>query len=108
MSIFKEDISNEILYDFLKIHCILENNYYLLDKLIYKKYEYNNQIDLLKDKLKEKYKDSKKFYLERKNNYNNLLTIIRHLCKKNNINYRSKIKYDKNKYNIIYYIENIE
>lgn len=108
MSIFKEDISNEILYDFLKIHCILENNYYVLDKLIYKKYEYNNQIDLLKDKLKEKYKDSKKFYLERKNNYNNLLTIIRHLCKKNNINYRSKIKYDKNKYNIIYYIENIE
>tara|TARA_B100000927_G_scaffold286238_1_gene277448 strand:+ start:19247 stop:19573 length:327 start_codon:yes stop_codon:yes gene_type:complete len=108
MSIFKEDISNEILYDFLKIHCILENNYYVLDKLIYKKYEYNNQIDLLKDKLKEKYKDSKKFYLERKNNYNNLLTIIRHLCKKNNINYRSKIKYDKNKYYIIYYIENIE
>ena len=108
MSIFKEDIKNEILYDFLKIHCILENNYYVLDKLIYKKYEYNNQINLLKDKLKEKYKDSKKFYLERKNNYNNLLTIIRHLCKKNNINYRSKIKYDKNKYYIIYYIENIE
>ena len=108
MSIFKEDISNGILYDFLKIHCTLENNFYILDKLFYKKYEYNNQIDLLKNKLKEKYKNSKKFYLERENNYNNLLTIIRHLCKKNNINYQSKIKYDKNKYNIIYYIENIE
>tara|TARA_B100001175_G_C19355474_1_gene564466 strand:+ start:350 stop:676 length:327 start_codon:yes stop_codon:yes gene_type:complete len=108
MSIFKEDISNEILYDFLKIHCTLENDYYVFDKLIYKKYEYKNEIDLLKDKLKGKYKDSKKFYLERGNNYNNLLTIIRHLCKKNNINYRNKIKYDKNKYNIIYYIENIE
>ena len=108
MSIFKEEVPNEILYDFLKIHCTLENNFYILDKLVYKKYEYNNQIDLLKDNLKEKYKISKKFYLERENNYNNLLTIIRHLCKKNNINYGSKIKYDKNKYNIIYYIENIE
>ena len=108
MSIFKEDISNEILYNFLKIYCILENNYYVFDNLIYKKYEYNNQIDLFKDMLKEKYKDSKKFYLERVNNFNNLLTIIRQLCKKNNIKYRNKIKYDKNKYNIIYYIENIE
>ncbi len=108
MSIFKEDVSNEILYNFLKIHCRLENNFYILDKLVYKKYEYNNQINMLKDNLKEKYKSSKKFYLERENSYNNLLTIIRHLCKKNNINYISKIKYDKNKYNIIYYIENIE
>tara|TARA_B100000424_G_C22913054_1_gene485778 strand:+ start:516 stop:842 length:327 start_codon:yes stop_codon:yes gene_type:complete len=108
MSIFKEEVHSKILYDFLKIHCILENNFYILDKLVYKKYEYNNQIDLLKDNLKEKYKKSKKFYLERENNYNNLLTIIRHLCKNNNINYSSKIKYDKNKYNIIYYIENIE
>ena len=108
MSIFREEISNEILYDFLKIYCTIENNFYVLDKLIYKKYEYNNQIDLLKNKLKEKYKLSKRFYLERENSYNNLLTIIRHLCKKNDINYMSKIKYDKNKYNIIYYIENIE
>lgn len=108
MSIFKEDISNNILYDFLKIYCNIENNFYIFDKLIYKKYEYNNQIDLLKEKLKEKYKISKQFYLKRENNYNNLLTIIRHLCKKNNINYKSKIKYDKNKYSIIYYIENIE
>ena len=36
MSIFKEDISNEILYDFLKIHCTIENNFYVLDKLVYR------------------------------------------------------------------------
>ena len=108
MVIFKEDITNDILYDFLKIYCLIENNFYVLDNLIYKKYEYNNQIDLLKNKLKDKYKNSKKFYLERENNYNNLLTIIRQLCKKNKINYKNKIKYDKNKYNIIYYIEIID
>ena len=108
MSVFKENIPNEILYDFLKKYCLIENNYYILDKLTYKKYEYNDEINKFKYKLKEKYNNSKKYYVERENNYNNLLTIIRHLCKKNNINYKSKIKYDKNKYNIIYYIENIE
>ena len=108
MSIFKEDIGNEILYDFLKIFCTIENNFYILDKIIYKKYEYNNLINPLKEKLKDKYKNSKKFYLSRENSYNNLLTIIRQICKKNNINYKSRIKYDKNKYTIIYYIENIE
>ena len=107
MVIFKEEIDNNILYDFLKIFCILENDYYILDKLIYKKYEYNNEINLLKNKLKDKYKSSKLYYLERENSYNNLLTIIRHLCKVNNIHYKSKIKYDKNKYNIIYYIANM-
>jgi hypothetical protein len=108
MSIFKEDISNELLYNFLKIHCIIENKYYILDKLTYKKYEYNNEIDILKNELNDKYKDGKKYYLERENTYNNLLTIIRQICKKNNINYVSKIKYDKNNYSIIYYIEKIE
>ena len=66
------------------------------------------QIDILKNELNNKYKKSKKFYLERENSYNNLLTIIRQICKKNNIKYVSKIKYDKNNYSIIYYIENIE
>tara|TARA_B100001175_G_scaffold78095_1_gene65269 strand:+ start:84 stop:410 length:327 start_codon:yes stop_codon:yes gene_type:complete len=108
MSIFKEDISNELLYNFLKIHCIIENKYYILDKLTYKKYEYNNQIDILRNELNDKYKDTKKFYLERENSYNSLLTIIRHICKKNKIKYVNKIKYDKNNYSIIYYIENIE
>ena len=101
MVIFKEDISNDILYNFLKLHCIIENKYYILDKKIYKKYEYNKQIDLLKNELNEKYKSSKNFYLERENSYNNLLTIIRQLCKNNNINYKSEIKYDKNNYSII-------
>lgn len=108
MSVFKEEVPKEILYHFLKIHCKLENNFYILDKLVYKKYEYYNQINILKDSIIDKYKNKKKFYLLRENSYNNLLTIIRHLCKKNNINYKCKIKYDKNKYCIIYYIENIE
>jgi hypothetical protein len=106
--IFKKDISNNVLFDFLKINCLIENDYYIIDKLIYKKYEYNNLISEFFNNIKENYKDSKKYYLEREITYNNLLTVIRHICKYNNIPYLSKIRYDKNKYYIIYYIKNIE
>ena len=108
IEIFKEEISNEILYNFLKLNCKIENNNYILNNIKFKKYEYNNEIDILKNELNDKYKNGKKYYLERENSYNNLLTIIRQICKKNKINYVSKIKYDKNNYSIIYYIENIE
>ena len=43
-TIFNKDISNNILYDFLDLNCVLENNYYILDRESYKKYEFNDQI----------------------------------------------------------------
>tara|TARA_B100000900_G_C20554724_1_gene706281 strand:- start:74 stop:415 length:342 start_codon:yes stop_codon:yes gene_type:complete len=106
--IFDNDISNNILFDFLKIHCILENNYYIFNKIIYKKYEYSNTVVDFFNSLKPFYKKSKKFYVERESSFTNLLTVIRHICKKYNINYYSKIKYDKNNYFITYYIKNEE
>ena len=65
MSIIKYDISNEILYDFLKIHCTLENNYYVLNNLIYKKYIYYHQLDSFINKLKDKYRKDQINYLTR-------------------------------------------
>jgi hypothetical protein len=106
-NILIKDFSDNILTDFLNLYCITENNYYVIDKLIYKKYEYNDIIVDFFNTIKEYYKPSKKYYLERDITYNNLLTILRQLCKSKNITYFSKIKYDKNKYNIVYYIEKI-
>ena len=92
-NLINEDIPNDILYNFLKIYCELENNYYVFDKLVYKKYEYNNFInEFLINKIKNKYKETKQNYLLRSMSYNNLMTIIRQLCKINNIKYYSKIK----------------
>ena len=105
--IFKKDPSNNILFDFLKEYCSIENDYFIMDKLIFKQYEYNNLVVPLYDQIKETYKESKRYYLDRPITYNNFLTIIRQICKNNNIPYYSKIKYDKNKYYIIYYIKNI-
>ena len=50
------------------------------------------------------YFKSKCFYLTRKMSFNALATIIRQICKKNNIRYVSKIKYIGSDYNILYYI----
>lgn len=105
--IFSRDLSNSILVDFLKIYCPLEHDYFILNKLIYKKYEYNNLIYNFVNYLQDYYKTGKKYYIERKITYNNLLTIIRQICKYNNIPYYSKIKYDNNKYYITYYIKNM-
>lgn len=105
--IFQEDISNNILFEFLNIYCKIENDYYIFDKAIFKQYEFNNLVKNFYNTLKSYYKDSKTFYLNRDITYNNFLTIVRQICKNNNIPYYSKIKYDKNKYYIIYYIKNI-
>ena len=37
-------------------------------------------------------------------NYTKFVTIIRQICKKNEIPFSNTIKYDKSTYNIIYYI----
>jgi hypothetical protein len=103
--IFKKDISDNILYDFLHIYCEIENNYYILNDLTYKKYKYNDLIIPLLNNLKEYYKKSKVYYLEREISYNNLLTIIRQISRFKDIYYYNKIKYNSNKYNIVYYIK---
>ena len=103
--IFTSDFSNNILFDFLDIYTPIENEQYIFDKLIYKKYEYKNEINDFLLKIKEYYKPNKLYYTEREVNYKNLLTIIRQICKFKNISYFHKIKYEKNQYYIIYYIQ---
>ena len=64
------DISNNILYDFLDIYCIKEDNYYILNKSIFKQYEYNNVITEFFTILKKYYYDKSLYYLNREINYN--------------------------------------
>jgi len=107
LNIFTKDFSNNILYDFLDQYCILENNYYILHKEIYKKYEYFNKLQDFYDIMKLLYNNKYINYVERNKSYNNLLTVIRHVCKNNNIIYFNRIIYNKSKYSIVYYIKKI-
>jgi hypothetical protein len=109
-NIFIYDISINYLkynfYEFLNLYCIKDkSNFILFNKEIYKKYEYNNKIKDFVDFIKNHYKKSKKYFVERTINYNNFTSILRHLCKLLIIPYYKKIIYNKNSYFIEYYIK---
>ena len=102
--IIKKDIPCEILLNLLNNISIKKNNYYIINKIAFKKAEYLKLLENFTNSLKEHYFASKIFYLNRKCTYSSFLTLIRHICKNNNISYISKIVYDKSSYEIIYYI----
>ncbi len=102
--IIKNNIPIEILLDLLDKICNKQNNYFIINKIAFKRGEYLNLFEDFTRSLKNYYFSSKHFYLDRKCIYSSFLTIIRHICKNNNISYTSKIIYDKSNYEIIYYI----
>lgn len=106
-NIIKNYMSKNILFDFLNIATKIIDNYYIFNKETYKKYVYNDVINSFCTSLKKYYKKSKLFYLERDMNFIKFVTIIRQLCNYLNIDYRTYTKYDKNTYNIVYYIKNL-
>tara|TARA_Y100000592_G_C5412980_1_gene289107 strand:- start:581 stop:1006 length:426 start_codon:yes stop_codon:yes gene_type:complete len=75
-----------------------------INKAFFKKLQYNNSIQGFLQNIKEYYYESKQYYVTRQITYNNFLTIIRQICKINNIHIEKKIVYIKNYYDIIYYI----
>jgi len=103
--ILKEKIPSQILYDFCeKISVFTTDNYYLLNKSSFRKAGFNNLIIGFIDSIKQYYHKSKLYYVERELTYSKFITLLRQICKCNNISYTSKIKYDKSTYDIFYYI----
>ena len=91
--------------DFIKDNFILENDYYIFNNIVFKKLEYENKVQDFLEKLKDYYFKNKHYYLERNPiKYNQFNTIIRQLCKNNDILFNTKIKYQSSKYTIEYYI----
>jgi inorganic pyrophosphatase/exopolyphosphatase len=102
--IFKENVSNEILFEFLEKFCIKKDKYFIFDLNSYKKMIFH---DLYKDfvaQVIDHYHKAKQFYLERKITYNSMTTIFKQICKCNSISYTSEIKYNESTYTIVYYI----
>ena len=103
--LFKKIIPNNILTDLLDEICEKKEEYYILNRIAYKKAEYYNLIENLTNTLKDYYHTSKQFYLTRKIDYNYFLTIIRQLCNSLNFEYTSKTEYHKSIYHITYFIK---
>ena len=102
--IFKSQIPKEQLFDLLDKICIKTDKYYILNKISYKKCEFLNLLEPFCEEISAAYHKSKQFYVTRKHNYSSFVTIIRQICRQNNINYVSKIVYNKSTYDIIYNI----
>lgn len=103
--IFKKTYPKESFINFIeKFAYNNNNNYYLINKSYYKRAIF---LDIIKDfihDIKDYYHVSKRKYIDNIDNYSKFITIIRQLCKINNINFASKIIYSKSTYDITYYI----
>ncbi len=102
--LFKKSIPVNFLQNFLKENCTIDKKFYIISKTLYRQLEYHQKLDKFYEELLEYYHESKKYYINRKKDYNRFTTVIRQLCRFNNISYTSRIVYNKSNYEIIYYI----
>lgn len=105
--VFKTKLDNKIMTELLDAICLVKTSkYYLINIEAYKKMQLANLYEPFIETLKPYYKKNKLHYLTRGTKYAYFLTIIRHICKANNISYSSQIIYEKSHYKINYYIYN--
>ena len=104
LQIFKSQIQNHLLVELFDKICIKTKDYYIINNISFKKGIYSNDIQNFLDLIRDFYHISKRKYLDKILTYNSFITIIRQICKYNNIKYENKIKYDKSQYDIHYYI----
>jgi len=103
--IFKNPIPIDMLFSLLDTICIKEENKYIFNNNSYKKGIFENSIPPFIDSCRPYYHNSKHKYLDKKLTYNSFTTILRQICKCNNVKYTSQIKYEKSKSDIVYYVE---
>ena len=104
--IFKSNVPNEVFFSFIeKIKSNNDDtNMIVINNDSYKRSTLKNELQDFLDVILEYYHISKRHYLTRKMSYSKFITIIRQICKQNQISYTSKIKYFRSTYEIIYYI----
>ena len=102
--IFKSNVPKEILMELLNNISNKNDNYYIINKTSFKKGNFLDLLETFCNDILNYYHESKKKYVTRKLTYTSFLTIIRQLCRCNNIIYTSKIQHVKSSYDIVYHI----
>jgi hypothetical protein len=91
--------------DFIKENLQKENDYYVYNYITFKKLEYDGKLVQFLETLKPCYYKNKHYYIERHPmTFNQFNTVLRQICKRNNIKFNSNIKYNSSKYSIEYFI----
>lgn len=102
--IFKDQVPIKLLIELLEKICTKTDKYYLVNVESYKRMVFHDYQKIFLDSIRDYYHKSKQFYIDRKLSYNSFTNIIRQICKSNDHNFGSKIKYNESKYNIEFFI----
>jgi len=108
--VFKKPIPKNILFHFLeRIGCQKTDKFYIVDITAFKRAIYNNDLEMFIQSIKEYYYMSKLHYIDMTHaSYNKFNTIIRQLCKCNNVAFSKYIKYDKSSYSVVYNVHYVD
>jgi hypothetical protein len=102
--IFRKTIPSVILFTLLEKICLKTEKYFFIDYNSYKTMIYHEYHIPFQEKVKPYYHNSKQFYANRKFSYNSFATIVRQICRINDIVFTSQIRYNESKYNIDYFV----
>jgi len=102
--IFKKQVPNDILYNLFEKIALKTEDYYIIDNNAYKKLLYFKLLEEFVESIIGFYHISKQYYVTRKFTYKSFSNIIRQICKYNNIQYTTEMKYNESMYNIIFKI----
>ncbi len=100
--IFQRSPSLIVLSTFLNKYGEKRARAVLFSKAAFKKAAIDGAIEAFCSKMSSYYYPSKRFYLTRKMNYKNFVTLIRQVCKYHTVPFTSAIKYAHSDYEIVY------
>ena len=94
----------DIFYKFLDLNFEYENNMYKVTEMFFNKCIYKNILTDFCEKISPFYHNSKQKFANINNDYTKFSTVIRHLSKLYEFEYKKNIKYDNSSYDIEYHI----
>lgn len=104
--IFKTQVPISKLFNFLDKICErnINEKFYIINNISFNLSKYHNYLNEFITNLENYYHTSKKYYIKRHLTYSKFITIIRQICKSNNIFFESFINYNKSTYNLVYHV----
>ena len=101
---FYSIIPIHLLFDILEQVCVKRNEYYIFDLLAFRSMKYRNLYPEFANKIISHYRPHYQSFVTRQLSYSSFVTILRHICKMNNIKFDCKDNYCSPGYNIDYYV----
>jgi len=102
--IFKCRVPPDILYTFLNKCTERTEGEYIFSNTEYKRAKYKNLLVPFCLYVEKYYYNSKKCYPKNAKTYKKFATVLRQICKSNDIPFNSSVKYSNSDYNVSYII----